>query len=144
MRPVPIWPRASPLGWTLMLLAIVMLVMSRVAEWLEPAFGLSVVGLIVAADIAVLVVSGCAAAVELGLVPGLRRLWRRLAGDRERFVNGLAAFSVLVLLVVAIAYRHSGTPVDAWLAVAGAVLLPIGGALALRPRGSRASPPTSG
>jgi hypothetical protein len=53
------------------------------------------------------------------------------------FVNGLCAFSVTVVVLIAIAHQRHNPRLDAYLAVIGAVLLPLGGRLATRRHGPR-------
>jgi hypothetical protein len=69
--------------------------------------------------------------------PAVGRLWRRISADRPRFVNALCGVSLVLLVLIAIAHQHHSPRLDAWLAVAGAVLLPVGGLLASRNHGGR-------
>ena len=124
-------------GRSVIVVAVAILVTSQIVDWLEPAFGLSLTSVLIAADIAVLLVSGCAVLVEMGALPALGRLWRRISGNGSRFVNGLYAFSLTLLVLIAIAHQHHDPRLDAYLAVIGAVLLPVGGLLATQHRGSR-------
>jgi hypothetical protein len=115
-----------------MIISVAILVMSQVVDWLEPAFGLSITAVLVAADIAALLLSGSAVLIERAALPALGRLWRRVSGDRSRLVNTLCGVSLVVLVPVALVHLHRSLRLDAWLAVLGAVLLPIGGLLVAR------------
>jgi hypothetical protein len=115
-----------------MLIAVAILFMSQLVDWLEPTFGLSITAVLIAADIVVVLISGCAVLIETGALPALGRLWHRISRDRRRFLNGLCAFSLALLVLIAIAHQHHNPHLDADLAVIGAVLLPVGGVLATR------------
>jgi hypothetical protein len=49
----------------------------------------------------------------------------------------LCGVSLVLLVLIAIAHQHHSPRLDAWLAVARAVLLPVGGLLASRNHGGR-------
>ena len=120
------------MGRALMVLALAILAISQVVDWLEPAFGLSVTAVLIAADVVLVLGSGCAVVLERRAPPAVRRAWRRLSLDRARFLNALCVLSLVVLAAIAIAHQRQTPRLDAWLAVVGAVLLPIGGLLATR------------
>ena len=119
-------------GRWIMVTAVGVMVMSQIVDWLEPTFGLSFTTLLIAADIVLALASGCAIVAERRWTAARARLWRQVSLHRSGFVNGLCAISAVLLILIALAHQQDDPRLDAWLAVVGALLLPLGGFLATR------------